>query len=458
MKSKILLFILLLSGLLPACVAQSKPTGFTDKMKTDLKAQVKEAAQHAWAGYKKYAWTMDDLQPLSKNGKNWYKHSMLMTPVDAYDTFILLGLTKEADEAKAIILSSLHFDLDNDVQVFEVTIRLLGGLITAYELDGDPRFLQLATDLADRMMPAFNTPTGMPYRYVHLQTGKTRDSINNPAEIGTLMMEFGQLSKHTGNKKYYDVAKKAILQVYNKRSKLQLAGEQVNVITGNWVSTQSHISGYIDSYYEYLYKSWLLFGDADFKIAFEKQNAAIKKHLLSKTANGTFLKAVDMNSGKELASTYGALDAFYAGLCAYAGDVPLAREIQQANYYMWTKFGMEPEVFNFKTDTIISAGYILRPENIESCFYLYRLTLDNTYLWMGKVMVEDILKNYRTEEAYASIKDVRTNVQSNSMQSFFFAETLKYAWLLFADEAAFDLKKAVFNTEAHPFKILIDKE
>lgn len=458
MKLKIVLFILLVAGLLTAAVAQPRPAGFTNKMKADLKSQVKEAAQHAWSGYKKYAWTMDDLQPLSKNGKNWYKHSMLMTPVDAYDTFIMLGLTKEAEEAKTIILSSLHFDLDNDVQVFEMTIRLLGGLISAYELDGDPRFLKLAADLADRMMPAFKTPTGMPYRYVHLQTGKTRDSINNPAEIGTLMMEFGQLSKYTGNKKYYDAAKKAIMQVYKSRSKLKLAGEQINVITGKWISTHSHISGYIDSYYEYLYKSWLLFGDPDFKTAFDIHHAAIKKHLLSKTANGTFLRVVDMNTGKELASTYGALDAFYAGLCAYTGDVQLAKDIQQANYYMWTKFGMEPEAFNFKTDTIISAAYILRPENLESCFYLYRLTLDYTYLWMGKVMVEDILKNCRTEEAFASVKDVRTNVHSNSMHSFFFAETLKYAWLLFAEESAFDFKKTVFNTEAHPFKILIKKE
>jgi ER degradation enhancer, mannosidase alpha-like 2 len=438
--------------------AQQKTAAFSPAMKDAMKAKVIEATRHAWEGYKKYAWTMDDLQPLTRNGKNWYKHSMLMTPVDAYDSFVMLGLTKEAAEAKAIILSSLNFDIDNDVQVFEITIRLLGGLITAYELDGDKRFLQLATDLADRMMPVFNTSTGMPYRFVHLQTGKTRDSINNPAEIGTLMMEFGQLSKHTGNKKYYDVAKKAIMQVFNHSSSIGLTGERINVHTGKWVSTRSHISGYIDSYYEYLYKSWLLFGDRDFKTAFEMHNKAIKKHLLSNTKNGTFLKVVDMNTGATLATTYGALDAFYAGLCAFAGDVSTAKKIQQANYYMWTKFGMEPEEFNFKKDTITSAGYILRPENIESCFYLYRLTKDDRYLWMGQRMVEDIILNCKTAEAFASIKDVRTNEKSNSMQSFFFAETLKYAYLLFAKDTAFDLKKAVFNTEAHPFKIDISRK
>lgn len=453
MKGRIFWVLLFFAGIMADVVAQHPAGAFTGRMKTQLREKVKAAARHAWKGYKTYAWTMDDLQPLTKNGKNWYNHSMLMTPVDAFDSFVMLGLTKEAREAKDIILSTLDFNTGNDVQVFEVTIRLLGGLISAYELDGDKRFLQLATDLADRMLPAFNSPTGMPYRYVHLQTGQTRDSINNPAEIGTLMMEFGQLSKHTGNRKYYDVAKKAIMYVYEKRSVLNLVGEQINVHTGQWVKTRSHISGYIDSYYEYLYKSWLLFGDKDFKTAFDEHNAAIKKHLLSQTPKGTFLRVVDMNTGMELATTYGALDAFYAGLCAFAGDITTAKNIQQANYYMWTKFGMEPEEFNFKTDSIISGYYILRPENMESCFYLYRLTQDEQYLHMGKRMTEDIIRNCKTSEAFAAVKDVRTNEKLNSMQSFFFAETLKYAYLLFAPENVFNLQQAVLNTEAHPFKI-----
>ncbi len=451
-------FLLLLLMVGVTVGAQNKPEMFTENLKAALRGQVKEATRHAWSGYKQYAWNFDDLQPLTKNGKNWYKHSMLMTPVDAYDCLLMLGLKEEAGEAKEIILKNLNFNVDNEVQVFEVTIRLLGGLITAYELDGDERFLTLATDLADRLMPAFNTPTGMPYRYVHLQTGKLRDSINNPAEIGTLLLEFGQLSKYTGNDRYYKAAKRAIMNLYALRSKLDLAGERVNVTTGQWVSTRSHISGYIDSYYEYLYKGWLLFGDKEFKRAFEKHARAIKKHLLSKTKNGSFLRVVDMHTGKELATTYGALDAFYAGLASFSGDVPMAKDIQDANYYMWTRFGIEPEEFNFKTDSITSAGYILRPENIESCFYLYRSTRDDKYLWMGKTMLEDILTHCRTPEAFAGLRDVRTKEKSNSMQSFFFAETLKYAYLLFAEPGEFNLKKAVFNTEAHPFKILTKKK
>lgn len=376
-----------------------------------------------------------------------------MTPVDAFDTFTLLGLSEEAKEAKELILTKLDFNIDNDVQVFEITIRLLAGLITAYELDGNKKFLSLAKELGDRLMPAFNTPTGMPYRYVHLQTGKTRDGINNPAEIGTLMMEFGKLSRLTGNPKYYNAAKKAIMKVYTSRSGLDLVGEQVEVKTGKWVNTKSHIGAYIDSYYEYLYKSWLLFGDQDFKTAFDTHNKAIKKLLISKTDHGWFMHQVDMNTGKELSTTYGALEAFYAGLCAFSGDIETGKQIQEANYYMWTHFNIEPEEFNFTTDSITSAYYILRPENLESCFYMYRLTGQLKYLWQGKVMVESILDHCKNDVGFASLKNVQTYEKTNSMESFFFGETLKYAYLIFAPESTLDFKKVVLTTEAHPFKI-----
>ena len=432
------------------CIAQEGHL-FTGTIRQELCEKIKLAAQYAWKGYKKYAWGADDLKPLTKEPKIWYKSSMLMTPVDAFDTFTLLGLAAEAKEAKGLILEKLNFNADNEVQVFEVTIRLLAGLLTAYESDGNKKFLSLAEDLGNRMLPAFKTPTGMPYRYVHLQTGKTRDSINNPAEIGTLMMEFGKLSALSGNQTYYDLAKKGMMEVFKRRSAIELVGEQIDVVTGKWVSTQSHISGYIDSYYEYLFKSWLLFGDKDFKIAFDTHKKAITKYLLYPTGHGTFLRHVDMNTGKETSTTYGALDAFYAGLCAYSGDLETAVKIQEANYYMWTKFNMEPEEFDFKTDRILNAYYILRPENLESCFYLYRFTGQEKYLWQGKTMVEDILAHCKNEVGFTSIKNVTTYERYNSMESFFFGETLKYAYLIFAPVSKLNLSKMVLNTEAHAF-------
>ena len=209
---------------------------------------------HAWNGYKQYAWGHDALRPLTKKPRDWYGTSFCMTPVDAYDAMLLMGLSSEAAAAKQLIFDSLSFNKNIEVQSFEMTIRLLGGLLSAYEMDGDKRFLALAEDLAKRLLPVFNTPTGMPYRYVNLQTGKIRDSLNNPAEIGTSLLEFGTLSKLTGNPVYFQKAKDALVALFSRRSTIGLVGEWINVQTGEWVDSTSHIGGGIDSYDEYLLK------------------------------------------------------------------------------------------------------------------------------------------------------------------------------------------------------------
>src|SRR5215470_8103618 len=197
------LSILLLLSLLPTLAAAQ--TG-----NRQLAAEVKAEFLHAWSGYKKYAWGHDDLKPLSKSYHDWYPEPLLMTAVDALDTMILMELDDEAAATKQYILDNLSFDKDIEVQNFEITIRLLGGLLTNYQLTGDKRFLNLAEDLGNRLLPVFNSPTGMPYRYVNLKTGKTRDPISNPAETGTLLIEFGSLSKFTGKPVYYDKAKRAL--------------------------------------------------------------------------------------------------------------------------------------------------------------------------------------------------------------------------------------------------------
>ena len=188
--------------------------------KEKLANKVKQEFLHAWNGYKKYAWGHDELLPISKSYKDWYDESLLLTPMDAFGTMKIMGLNKEANEDKELILTKLNFDKDISVQFFEVNIRLLGGLLSAYQLDGDKRFLNLAIDLADRLLPAFNSPTGMPYRYVNLETGEVKDPVSNPAEIGTLILEWGTLSKITGKEIYYNKAKKALEEVFNRRSKI----------------------------------------------------------------------------------------------------------------------------------------------------------------------------------------------------------------------------------------------
>lgn len=416
--------------------------------------KVKQEFLHSWNAYKKYAWGQDQLKPLSKTFRNWYNESLLMTPVDAFDTMVLMGLNNEANETKELIFKNLSFDKNTSVQNFEITIRLLGGLISAYQLDGDKRFLDLAEDLGNRLLPVFNSKTGMPYRYVNLQNGELRDSINNPAEIGTLMLEFGILSKLTGNSVYYDKAKHAIKEVYSRRSKIGLVGTQINVETGEWTNTDSHISGMIDSYYEYLIKAYLLFDDNDFKNMYDESIATVNKYLLDSTSTGLWYAHADMNTGVKTQTVFGALDAFMPGMLVLGGDLKTAEQIQESCFKMWTHFGIEPEEFNYKTFEVTSPYYILRPENIESAFYLYRTTKSPRYLEMGLIFFNSIVKYCRIDEGYASLKSVISKEKMDSMESFYLAETLKYLYLIFAPEETLDLQKNVFNTEAHPFKKL----
>lgn len=405
---------------------------------------------HAWDAYKKYAWGHDELKPLSKTGYDWYGTSFYMTPVDAFDTMILMGLTSQAKEAKDLILNNLNFDKDVFVQNFEITIRLLGGLLSAYEFDGDKRFLQLAEDLGKRLLPVFNSRTGMPYVYVNLKTGDTKDEINNPAEIGTLMLEFGKLSRLTGKDIYYTKAKTAVIAVFNRRSKIGLVGTSINVNTGEWTNTESHISGMIDSYYEYLLKCWLLFKDEDFNDMYISSIDAVNRFLPDTVDSKLWYGKADMYTGQRTATTFGALDAFLPAVLSLGGDLNQAEYLQESCFYMWQLFGIEPEEFNYKTMEITYPDYALRPENIESAYYLYHFTGDMKYREMGETYLKCIMEYCRLDEGYASLQSVVAKQKSDSMPSFFLAETLKYLYLLFADDNVLNFNEIVFNTEAHP--------
>ncbi len=446
--TRILSILILL--LLPLSLSAQQPN------KKKLAAEVKAEFLHAWAGYKKYAWGHDDLKPLSKTHHDWYAQPLLMTPVDSLDTMIIMGMDEEAAATRAYIVEHLSFDKDIDVQNFEITIRILGGLITNYQLTGDKRLLNLAEDLGRRLLPVFESPTGMPYRYVNLKTGKVRNPVSNPAETGTLLLEFGALSKLTGNPVFYDKAKRALVETYKRRSKIGLVGEWINVETGQWTNTDSHVSGAIDSYYEYLLKCAVLFGDQDCKQMWADSIAAINKYLADevKTEFKTELwyGHADMNTGARKDPTFGALDAFFPAVLALSGDLTRAKRLQDSSFAMWKHAGIEPEVFDYRAKQIKSPGYPLRPEIIESTYYLYHYTKDEKYLRMGAQMWRDFVKHCRTDEGYAALKNVTTKEKSDSMQSFLFAETFKYFFLLFSPPNTLDFNQVVFNTEAHPIR------
>lgn len=415
--------------------------------------KVKRETQHAWQAYKQFAWGHDAVKPLSRTPHDWYGTSLLMTPVDALDTFLIMGLKKEAKEAQDLIVSKLNFDQDIYVQNFEITIRLLGGLLSAYQITKDQRLLNLAEDLGQRLLPVFETPTGLPYTHVNLKTGQVRGNVSNPAETGTLLLEFGMLSKLSNKPVYFQKAKKALVATYERRSSIGLVGARINVETGEWVDQNSHIGGGIDSYYEYIYKCWRLFGDADCKAMWDTSIDSVNRYLGDEVDSGYWYGRANMQSGARTASRYGALDAFMPALLVLSGDVERAKRLQDSGLRMWRIHGIEPESLDYKTMTVTSASYHLRPEIIESAYYLYRTTGDTKYRLMGKEFFEDFMKYCRSESGYAALKDVRSKEKDDSMESFLFAETFKYYYLLFAPKSALDFDKITFNTEAHPLQI-----
>ena len=412
--------------------------------------QVKAEFLHAWNAFTQYAWGHDALKPLSETPHDWYGSSLVMTPVDAFDTMLLMGLDEEAALAKQLILDSLSFDKDIEVQAFEITIRLLAGLLSAYQMDGDARFLELAHDLGDRLLPIYNSPTGMPYRYVNLKTGATRDHLNNPAEIGTAMLEFGTLSALTGDTRYHDKAKNAIIELYARRSAIGLVGSVINIETGEWVNTESHIGGGIDSYYEYLLKSWLLFGDPEFKKMWSESIGPVHAYLADDRFGGLWYGQADMTTGQRTGTEFGSLHAFFPAVLCLDEDLENAARLQESCAAMWMLHGVEPEAIDYRTMTVTRAAYPLRPEIIESAYYLYTSTGEERYREMGETFFRSLVKYCRTEAGYAHLESVITKTKSDAMESFFFAETLKYLYLLFAPPSTLPFDEVIFTTEAHP--------
>ena len=127
----------------------------------------------AWAGYKRSAWGWDEVMPVSMKPNKWF--GLGLTIVDCLDTLLLMGLKEEYALARKWVAEDLDLTQDTDVNLFETTIRVLGGLLSAFHLSGgDSLYRDKAVQLAERLLPAFQSPSGIPFSDVNLGTGKAQ--------------------------------------------------------------------------------------------------------------------------------------------------------------------------------------------------------------------------------------------------------------------------------------------
>lgn len=236
-------------------------------------AAVKSSFEHSWAGYKAHAWMQDELSPLDGGSAQAFG-GWAATLVDTLDTLWIMGMKDEFDEAvdaaKDIDFNSTSESMLN---VFETTIRYLGGFLGAYDLTGGkyPVLLQKATEVGDLLYCAFDTPNRMPVTKWYWQQAlegaqQTAGTATLIAEIGSLTLEFTRLSQLTGNLKYYDAVKRILDEFEKSQSDTSLPGLWPTIMNAHDVTFQDNsytLSSMADSWYEYLPKQHILLGGRD---------------------------------------------------------------------------------------------------------------------------------------------------------------------------------------------------
>jgi len=456
MKMKYLFALLLIACF--SCNSTPKKEEIPAKSNAYSVEEIKQEMQRSWTAYKTYAWGYDVLLPLSKTGYNWYEESLGISPFDAYSTLAVMGMENEAKEIEEYALSK-EWNQDVYVQVFEVNIRILGGLLAIYDHSKNPKILEQAIDFGDRILPAFESPTGIPYHSVNLKTGATAGNhgeglgnIVNTAQAATYLLEFGILSYYAQDPKYYQAAKKASKAIFERRSEIGLPGDYINVETGEWTNNWSYLQAGVDSYYEYLFKSNYLFPDPEISEMWKFSLDKINTYYSDQYNGKQFYACVNMHTGEVVKRSMSLYDAFFPAIQALHGEIENAENNMNTWDWVWNKYGLLPTRYLYETDSIEYANSELNPEIIESAYYLHQITGKQKYLDMIYTYWEDMNSCCRNDVAFNAVKDVRSMEAKDYLATYFYAETLKYFYLAVADDGTFSFDDYVFNTEAHPFK------
>ena len=417
-------------------------------------ADVRSEFQWAWQGYVAKAWGKDEINPVSGTSRSFFieGQDLGLSLVEALDTLWIMGLDAEFQAGVDWVKSSLSFDVDGEAQVFETNIRLVGGLLSAHLACGDPVLLAKAKDLADRLMKAFDaSPHGLPWRFVNLKTGAVRDPETNLAEIGTYITEFGVLSQLTGDDRYFKAAKRAMKHALDRRSKIGLMAANIDARTGEFTSRNASIDVYADSFYEYLWDAWELFGDTDCKRWAQECTAAQLAHQAKRYDGRLWFPMVDYETGAVTSTAQSELAAYYAGLLGQVGHKAQGDDYLATFTHMQATFGIIPESIDVTTAQPRRKHTGLRPEYPDACLNLWLLNRDEGYRSLALTHYQQMKDTSRAAFGYTALKDITTRpmTQGDNCPGYWWSEQMKYYYLLFSDTPRIDYAALQLSTEAN---------
>ncbi|XP_042889053.1 endoplasmic reticulum mannosyl-oligosaccharide 1,2-alpha-mannosidase-like isoform X2 [Penaeus japonicus] len=451
------------------------------RKRSERQEAVVGAMKHAWKGYKTYAWGHDHLKPLSRSSNDWFR--LGLTLVDALDTLWIMDLKDEFNEAREWVATQLNFNINQDVNLFESTIRILGGLLSTYHLTNDQLFLDKAVDIGDRLVAGFNSGSGVPFADVNLYSRKASNPKWGPdsstSEVTTIQLEFRDLSRVTGNPIYEEKVNLVSEHIHKLPKTEGLVPIFINAQTGQWRAHSTITLGARgDTYYEYLLKQWIQTGRTrDFLRDDFNESVTGMEHLLARrTEPSNLLFFGELHGSKNFVNKMDELTCYLPGTLALGvhygmpkHHMKIAEDLMYTCTLTWLRqpTNLAPEITYYNTQPTSTnedffvksndAHYLLRPETVESLWYMYHLTGNKTYQDWGWQMFQGIENYCKVENGYTSIGNVRSTIDTkpkDKMESFFLGETLKYLNLLFMeDQSAFSVDKWVFNSEAHPLPI-----
>jgi len=417
-----------------------------------------------------YAFPYDELRPLTCDGRVNRERGDLdinvanysLTLIDSLESLAIFNRTADFKWASNYIANKVSFDKDAVVSSFEINIRVIGGLLGAHfnaeklidTYDGG--LLRKAIDVADRLLPVFKTPTGIPYSRINFRKGvpKGTGRTTSTAEAASYLIEFGILSMLTGDIKYYQAARNSVVAIWKKRSSLHMMGGHISVITGEFTETYSSTGPGQDSFYEYLLKGYILFNDELlFDIFLQTYHAIQKYH----TMEGFTYKA-EIFHGVLNSRSLSPLQAFWIGVQVLAGDTISAIKAHSYWYNAWNTFSALPEVIDVDSSGLSAGTYRdspLRPELIEATYYLALQNQTSIYFNRTIEFVDSLNSRSRVKCGFAALNDVLTGKLDNRMDSYFLSETLVYLYLIAVgrtpEHLPFDIMRGevIFTTEGH---------